>query len=244
MLQKTRGIVLRAIKYGETSLICSIFTEVYGVQSYLVQGVRSAKSRNNKAGLLQPGTLLDLVVYHNPQKGLQRIKEFQLAYLYQHLQEDILKNTVALFSVELLLRLLPEQAEVDDLFTFSYDYFCLLDKVPTNTVGNYPLFFITHVSKLLGYHFHGRYSIETPHLNLQEGSFTAQPPAMSPFVSDNDARAIDQLSAINDIDLINEVKMNTDMRFRLLDWYLAYLHQHTQHMAELKSLPILRAILH
>src|SRR5690606_8893505 len=111
MLQKTNGIVLRSVKYGETSLICSVFTEVYGVQSYLVQGVRTAsKTRQNRAGLLQPATLLDMVVYNKPHANLQRIKEFQPAYIYQSLQEHIVKNSVALFSVELLLRLLPEQA--------------------------------------------------------------------------------------------------------------------------------------
>src|ERR1043165_8138930 len=109
MLTTTQGIVLRSIKYGETSLICTVFTQVYGVQTYLVQGVRlaGAKSRQSRAGLLQPAMLLDIVVYHKAQKSLQRMKEFSAAYIYQSVQEDIVRNSIALFSVELLLRLLP-----------------------------------------------------------------------------------------------------------------------------------------
>src|SRR5438309_1134928 len=40
MIQKTKGIVLRSIKYGETSLIVSVLTELFGLQSYLVKGFR------------------------------------------------------------------------------------------------------------------------------------------------------------------------------------------------------------
>ena len=83
MLQKTNGIVLRSIKYGDSSLITTIFTSVSGVQTYIVQGVRSAKQGKNRAGTFQPGMLLDLVVYQQPQKNMQRIREFQPAYIYR-----------------------------------------------------------------------------------------------------------------------------------------------------------------
>ena len=36
MLYKTRGIVFRFVKYGETSIIVTIFTELFGLQSYIV----------------------------------------------------------------------------------------------------------------------------------------------------------------------------------------------------------------
>src|SRR4051812_16525108 len=111
MLYSTRAIVLRSIKYGDTSLISTLFTEKQGVQAYMAQGVRSSKAKNNKAALLQPATLLDIVVYHKPNTNLQRIKEFQFAYLYTSMQEEVVKNSVALFSAELLLRLLPEHAQ-------------------------------------------------------------------------------------------------------------------------------------
>ena len=44
MLHKTRGVVFRFTKYGETSIIVNIFTELFGLQSYIVNGVR----RNGK----------------------------------------------------------------------------------------------------------------------------------------------------------------------------------------------------
>src|SRR5690606_34526806 len=147
------------------------------------QGVRTAsKTRQNRAGLLQPATLLDMVVYNKPHANLQRIKEFQPAYIYQSLQEHIVKNSVALFSVELLLRLLPEQAPFPEMFDLSYRYFCSIDTTDVKNVGNYPLFFLIQCCNMFGYNINGNYSEETPHLNLQDGGFTNHTPTLRPFV--------------------------------------------------------------
>ena len=97
MLHKTNGIVLRSIKYGDSSLITTIFTAIFGVQTYIVQGVRSTKANQNKGGFFQPGMLLDLVVYQQPQKNMQRIREFRAAYIYTGLQEDVVKNSISMF---------------------------------------------------------------------------------------------------------------------------------------------------
>ena len=78
MITKTRGIVLNYIKYGDTSIICKIYTEQFGLQSYIINGIRKSKSKN--IGLYQPLNILDLVVYHKKTSGLQRIKESKLDY--------------------------------------------------------------------------------------------------------------------------------------------------------------------
>jgi DNA repair protein RecO (recombination protein O) len=243
MLQNTNGIVLRSIKYGETSLITNIFTEHFGVETYLVQGVRSSTARN-RAALLQPGTLLQLVAYHQPQKNLQRLREFQSAYLYTSLQEDVVKNSIALFSVELLLKLLPEHAPMPELYEFGFEYFRALDLLPTDAVANFPLYFILQCSRLLGYNLKGEYSERTPHLNLQDGGFSDHPPLLRPFVEDVDAKALAKILLVSEFKGLKEVEMNAAQRFRLLDWYLEFLYQHTQHLGQLKSLAVLQAILH
>ena len=106
-LHKTKGIVLKIVKYGETSLIVTVYTELFGLQSYMVSGVRtSTKKGPGKANLFQPAAILDLVVYHNELKHLQRIREFRWGYLYQHIFFNVMKNAVALFMVELLQKCL------------------------------------------------------------------------------------------------------------------------------------------
>src|ERR1700694_4166459 len=109
MIHKTKGIILRTVKYGETSLVVTVFTELFGLQSYLVNGVRAAvKKGTPKAALFQPSAILELVAYHNELKNLQRLKEFRWAYLYRHLLSDVRKNAVALFMIELLTKCLKQ----------------------------------------------------------------------------------------------------------------------------------------
>ena len=244
MLQKTQGLVLRALKYGDTSLVVNIFTRLYGVQSYLVQGVRSAKQKQQRAGQLQPGMLLDMVVYQKPLQGLQRIKEFQPAYLYQTLHEEIIKNSIALFSIEVSLRILPEHAPMPEVFDFSRDYLERLDELPVREVANYPVFFLVTVGRLMGFDIGGSYSEQTPYLHLQEGVFASSLPAIPPYLSDAESQALSQLLKSPTLDSVKDVTINSQMRFNLLDWYLEFLHRHTQHFGNVRSLDVLRAILH
>lgn len=220
-----------------------MFTDVYGVQPFMIQGVRtSGKNKQTRAGLLQPASILDLVFYHKPGGHLQRIKEFHPAYIYSSLHEHVVKNSVALFSVELLLRLLPADATMPELFEFTYDYFRSLDT--TTTPGNYPIYFLVHCCNMLGYSISGNYDETTPYLNLNEGGFSHHLPAESPFVTDSDARLLDSLLQTTTVEEACAIEMNGAVRFRLLDWLLAFMHNHTQHMGEVKSLSVLRAVLH
>ena len=243
MLHKTNGIVLRSIKYGDSSLITTIFTSVFGIQTYMVQGVRSTKAKQNRGGFFQPGMLLELVVYQQPQKNLQRIREFKAAYIYTVLQEDVVKNSISLFSVELLLRLLPEQAPLPALYDQAFEYFVALDMMSRHQVANFPLFFIIQCSKVLGYDLKDIYTNEKQNVNTQEEGFLTHASAM-PFINDEDTTILNRLLLADNYIALEHIEMNADIRLRLIDWFVVYLQQHTQHMGNLKSLSVLRAILH
>lgn len=192
---------------------------------------------------MQPSTLLEMETYHRPQKSLQRLREFHYAYIYQSLQQEVAKNSIALFSVEMLLRLLPEEAPMPELFDFAFDYFITLDHLSVTEVANFPIYFVIQCSRLLGYELLGTYSPETPYLNLQEGGFSSLMPQVRPFMSDEDATILASILQIREMTSLKEISISGDVRNRLLDWYLEFLHQHTQHLGQLKSLSVLRTIL-
>lgn len=244
MIQNTKGIVLRSVKYGETSLILTVFTEVFGLQSYMIKGVRSEKIRSKRSGLLQVASLLDFVVEHKPNRQLQHIREFQPAILYQSLQEEIFKNSIAIYSVELLTRLLPAEEIMEDLFHFVYQYFCNLDKANIHTIANYPIFFTIHCGKFFGYNVLGNYSEQTPYLNAEEGIFSTQPPPIGASLYKEDVMAIAELIEISNVEQLIDISLNANARNRILDWYIQFLQHHTQHLSNLRSLDIVRAILH
>jgi len=120
MLHKTRGIVFRFTKYGETSIIVTIFTELFGLQSYIVNGVRS-KSAKGQIALYQPLMLLDLVVYHKENANILRIKEVKCFHQYASLLTDIRKSSQALFLNEIINKAIKEQSHAQDICSFLFD---------------------------------------------------------------------------------------------------------------------------
>ncbi|WP_461791781.1 recombination protein O N-terminal domain-containing protein [Pedobacter sp.] len=77
MLHKTRGIVLRTTTYSESSVVVQVFTEKFGIQSYLINGVKKPKAKI-PMNMLQPLHLLEMVVYHKQNIQIQRISEARL----------------------------------------------------------------------------------------------------------------------------------------------------------------------
>ncbi|GAA4461762.1 hypothetical protein GCM10023093_07030 [Nemorincola caseinilytica] len=244
MLHKTQGIVLRPVKYGDTSLVVTIFTEQFGIQAYMVKGVRVTGATRNRASYFQPGTLLDMVVYMQHGKNMQLIREYHAAYIYTSVHESVTKNSILMFSAELMLRLLPEHAPLPDLFTAASKYLISLDTADPRHVANYPLWFLALCSRLLGYDPRGSYGPATPYLDREYGGFSAHPPAYPPYTTTEDAFALHQVLLANDHDAIQGIAINSEMRSRLIDWYIAFLQQYTQHLGNIRSLPVLRSVLH
>lgn len=242
-LHHTKGIVLRTVKYGETSLIVSIFTELFGTQSYLINGVRtSSKKGSGKANLFQPTAILDMVVYHNELKQLQRIKEFKWAVLYQHIFSDVKKNAVALFMIELISKCLKQPESNPDLFHFTEDSFIHLDESENNVTANFPLFFALHLAVFFGFRINDRFSSSNHFLDLQEGSFVQERPFHPHFLEDRYAEVTSQLLKVMQPAELADIKLNYEFRRILLHAYETYYALHIQDFGVLRTLPVLREI--
>ena len=148
MLHQTRGIALHSVKFSETSIIAKIYTEAFGLQSYLVRGIRRQNSKI-KPGLFQPLTLLDLTVYHKEKRTLHSLKEVHNNYPYKTLTADIRKSSIALFINELIYKAIREEEPNQELFDFLYDFCITLDKI-TGNFTLFPLSFIIRLSKFIG----------------------------------------------------------------------------------------------
>ncbi len=243
-LHKTKGIVLRTVKYGETSIIVTIFTELFGVQSYLVNGVRaSTKKGTGKANLFQPSAILDLVVYHNELKHLNRIKEFKWSYLYKNIFSDVPKNAVSLFMVELLTKCLKQPEGNPELFHFTEDVFIKLDECNVAVMANLPLFFTLHLPFHFGFRITDNYSERNSYLDLKEGVFVNEQPHHPYFLEGQQASATSQLLKVMQPEELQDIKLNHDFRRNLLYVYETYYALHIHDFGSMKSLPVLREIL-
>ncbi|MFH0999357.1 MAG: DNA repair protein RecO [Bacteroidota bacterium] len=149
MLAKTRGIVLKTFNYSESSVVAKIYTENFGIKSYLIHGVRKPKAKT-KANYLSLLSLLELEVYNRENKEIQHIKEFKLAYVYQTLPYDIRKSSIALFLNELAYNSIKEEESNPALFHFLFNAFQLLDQLQNN-YSSFHLHFAVQLTKYLGF---------------------------------------------------------------------------------------------
>lgn len=240
MIFATRGIALRLVKYGESSGIATIFTERFGIQSYLVNSIRSQK--NPKAYLYQPGSLVDMQVYHNELKNLQRIKECSWSVVYDHLFSNVRSHAVSLFVTEMLLHTLKEPEEHPELFGFCVLAYTHIDGAHGTALANFPLYFSVHLARHLGFGIRNDYSEAHPYFHLNEGSFLA---AMQPGNSLDEASLNHALSSMlacrmEDLDTL---KLNGHTRRQLLIVMDKYFHWHMQDFVSLKTPEVLGRIL-
>ncbi|HTB27100.1 MAG TPA: DNA repair protein RecO [Puia sp.] len=244
MVHKTKGIVLRTVKYGETSVIVSILTELFGLQSYLVNGVRTSSGKGGtKAGLFQPAAMLDLVIYHQESKNLQRLKEYNWSFLYQHIFTDVITNAIALFMVELLQKCLKQPEPNTELFYFMEDSLKSLDQSEYHVQANFPLFFALHLAGFFGMRIDDNYSEKRSFLDLEEGYFSEVKPSHPHYLENPLSEISSHLLKIMQPAELADLPLNKEKRRMLLTAYEDFYSIHIVGFTALKTLPVLRTIL-
>lgn len=241
---KTKGVVLKTVRYGETSIIAGIFTELFGLQSYLINGVRiTSKKGSGKANLLQPGAILDMVVYHNELKNLQRVKEFKWAHIYDNIFYNVFRNAVALFMVELLQRSVKQPEPNPALFNFIEDAFIHLDKTNDRVAANFALYFAINLSGFYGFRIADKYSANSNILDLMEGRFVAEKPNHLYYLENEYSQVISDLLKVMQPSELGQVKLNQESRRILLHAFETFYALHIQDFGKMKTLPVLEAVL-
>lgn len=240
MLIKTRGIVLRSIKYSETSLIVDIYTEQRGLQKYIVSGVRSKKAKT-KASLLQVMTLLDLVAYYRENRELHRIREMKPAYVFHAIPFNVLRGAVGLFMAEVARKTIRGSETHAELFAFLFDTFRFLDET-SGPVHNLHLHFLAHLSSFLGFVPGDDFSEQTPYFDLREGVFVTDKPRHAYVLEVEESALLYELLQVNRADA-GSVEMTAGQRRRLLEHLLLYYRLHIENLPEINAHRILQEVL-
>lgn len=225
MLHKTKGICINFLKYKETSIIAKIYTQEFGLQSYLVNSVRTQKPKFSVA-FFQPLTLLDMVVYHKTAKNtLRRIAEVRCSQPYKAIPFDIKKSSLVVFLSEILLKVLQEDEKNEELFEFLEQSFLLLDKL--EQIENFVLIFLVHLLENLG--LLGRNTEKDFFKQLHQAKACPHPQTIPLEVETLDSIRKGRSPAITAM-----------LRQKLVDYLLAYFRLHYDSFGEVKSLHIFR----
>jgi len=241
MIFKTRGIVLHHIKYSETSVIATIFTEEFGRQSFMIKGVRSKKSKI-KANILQPLYLLDMEIYYKQNRELHSVKEIQNAFIFRTIPYDLRKSSIAIFIAEVLYKTIREQEANKDLFLFLFHTIQVLD-VKDEGVKNFHIYFLIQLTKYLGFFPGNKYSEENCFFDLKNGSFVQIKPMHTHYMHPELSQLLSQMIPFSENQNEN-VSMSYNQRMEILEKILEYYYLHNDGVSNIKSLSILKEVFH
>lgn len=182
-------------------------------------------------------------VYHNELKNLQRIKEVKWSSLYKNVLSDVIKNSIALFMVELLQKTLKQPETNENLFHFCEDAFLHLDVAEKEITANFAVYFAIRIAQISGFSLQNNYSERRNIFNIQEGDFVEENFADAEFITPQLSRDFSEmLKAIHPNDL-SEVKMNGKTRSSMLKIMESFYAWHIPEFGKMKTLNILSAIL-
>lgn len=240
MLEKTRGIVFRKIKYSESSLILKVYTEKFGLQSLMARGTRSKKSKL-KAGLFQHLALLDLIIYRNEKKDIHHIKEVKPAYSFSSIPFDIRKSSLIIFMNEVLYKSIKEEEENEALFHFLFNSIQIMD-MKKDGIAEFHLLFLVQLSKFLGFFPEKNFSEGNQTFDLQEGKFIGNTEASDLLMPLPFSKYLFHFLSIN-YDSERNLTIPGNLKNGFLDYLLKYYRVHLSGFGELKSHLVLREVL-
>jgi len=235
MLISTDGIVLHTIKYSETSIIAHIFTKDFGIGSYIMNGVRSKRS---KMAYFQPFSHITFEAFKKENNTIHRIKEVRFKTVKINIHSDFIKQSISQFLGEVLYKLIHKEDSSPELFSFFVDEISYLEN-EQNEVGNFHIYFLIKLMSFFGIEPHNNFSGTNSIFNIEMGEFTnlSTESCLSKEVS------------FTFHSILNDMQQNTKIasisksdRSSLLTAILQYYRIHMHEFGKINSLDVFKSV--
>lgn len=240
MLVKTTGIVLRTVKYAESSVIADIFTANNGLRSFIAGGVRTRQARISP-GLLQIMMPLEFVSYFREDRDLCRLKEARALHVFKSIPFDIRKGAVGMFMTEVARKAIHGQEENQDLYQLLLRSFIYLDETQ-DSIANLHLHFMLQLSAQLGFMPGGSFSEHTPYFNLLDGNFEPLQPVHAHWLSPHFSEKLSRLLSLHR-EQCHQLTMTREERSYLLKQLINYFRLHVENFPAINSHQVLEEVL-
>jgi DNA repair protein RecO (recombination protein O) len=239
MLTNSQAIVLHAFKYGESKLIVDLFTRQSGRLSFIVGLPKTQKGRLKKQ-FFQSLSLLEAEYDERPKVQLQKLKDVRLSLPFVSIPYDASKLSISLFLAEFLYHALKGEQQNQPLFDYVWYSIAWLDG-RTDSVANFHLVFLMHMSRFLGFFPNLENFREGCYFDLRAAAFCAEVPVHRDFLLPEEASRVEMLMRM-DYPTMHLFRMSRQDRRRLLEVALLYYRLHLPDFPELKSLAVLEEV--
>ena len=241
MIEKTQGIVLHTLRYADSKVIATLFTEAHGAVSFMVRVSRSRRSALQDV-LLSPLSLLEVDMDYQESAQLQRLIDVRVSEPYQSLPYNPMKQTIALFLSEFLYYSLREEQTNPPLFAYLQNSLLWLDS-RREAYANFPTTFLIRLSRFLG--FWPNVGDEAPrggYFDLVDAEMKTVQPPHDLYLRPEEAAMVPLLMRM-DFATMHLFRFSRQQRARLMEVLNDYYRLHVPRFPELKSMAILREVL-
>jgi DNA repair protein RecO (recombination protein O) len=242
MLTTLQGIILRTVKYSESSVICEIYTRELGLRSYIMGGVRQSKAKI-AYGLVRPMNWVEMVVYHREEKDLNRVKELKPKIVYQKIPFEMIRGSLGLFMTEVIQKTVRESTANEALYCFLQNSFESLDSTDSG-LANFHLSFISKLAFHLGImpDFSFIEMEETVlFFDYVEATFSEEQP-LHPYYFRPEQNEFLIFFQENSLEMSAELKMSAAQRRAFVETVLNFYRYHFEHF-QIHSHEILHQVL-
>ncbi len=235
MEERTRGIVLRRVRYGDTGVIVDIFTASRGSVSFLAHGGRKGRPASTA---LAPLAIVEVGFRWRPQRALQTLDDAHTAAPYATLASDPAKMTTGMFLQEFLYHALKHEVANRPLFDYIVTGLTWLDRNGSG-VANFHLAFVIRLTRYLGLWPSAEHWREGCVFDLKEGEMASHVPAHRFWLPPREASALPYITRMT-FRSMRLFKLSRTQRNAILDAVIAYYRLHVPGFPELKSVAVLR----
>lgn len=148
MIVSTDAIVLRSMKYGDTSKIVTLYSRKYGKIRVMAKGARTSK---NKFGAsLEPMVHSSVVLYKKEHRDLHLLSKCEIASPFLELNGEGAKMAIGLAMIELVNMVMHDEEENQPMYTLLLESLRAVDESHKNP-ENIFFAFELRMAEIFGY---------------------------------------------------------------------------------------------
>lgn len=151
MIVTTEAIILKTMRYGESSRILTIYSREFGKLSVVAKGARDSKNRMGSA--TQCFNHVQCVIYRKPSRDLHLLSQCDLVVPYYRVAEDLDRLEAAMAVIELVNAVSQGEEKNEPLFFLLRQTLEIINAATKNS-QNALCFFEIRLSDILGFKPH------------------------------------------------------------------------------------------
>lgn len=232
-----KAIVLQAIRHGDRKFILKLYTQKNGLLT-AVTGVGSSAKAKIRSSSILPLNLIDIELVLKQNKEIHQLTEATCYHIHSGIAQSFSKLSIAQFLNEIMVKCLKEHHANMHLYEFMETCLRFLNDTGDDDHTNLHLYFLTELTRYLGFEPQNNFNPQTPFFDCRSGCFTGICLTLPLGLNRDDSFLFSEYLKINAL----KTKMNNNQRRAILDILLSYYKLHVPEFNEVKSLDVLREI--